>query len=72
MVRGAELDMYDNIRKEMCKKINEMYDADLLLFFARLAVTDVEVLARIVNFSMLKEEADELEADLEKGKEDVK
>lgn len=64
--------MYDNIRKEMCKKINEMSDTDLLLFFARLAVTDVEVLDRIVNFSMLKEEADELEADLEKGEEDVK
>ena len=64
--------MYDNIRKEMCKKINEMSDGDLLLFFVRLAVTDVEVLDRIVNFSMLKKEADELEADLEKGKEDVK
>lgn len=64
--------MYDNIRKEMCKKINEMSDTDLLLFFARLAVTDVEVLDRIVNFSMLKEEADELETDLEKGKEDGK
>lgn len=64
--------MYDNIRKELCKKISEMSDTDLLLFFARLAVTDVEVLDRIVNFSMLKEEADELEADLEKGKEDVK
>ena len=64
--------MYDNIRKKMCKKINEMSDDALLLFFARLAVTDAEVLDRIVNFSMLKEEADELEADLEKGKEDVK
>lgn len=64
--------MYENIRKEMCKKINEMSDKDLLLFFARLAVTDVEVLDRIVNFSMLKEEADELEEDLEKGKVDVK
>lgn len=64
--------MYDNIRKEMCKKINEMSDGALLHFFARLAVTDVEVLDRIVNFSMLKEEADELEADLEKGEEDVK
>ena len=64
--------MYENIRKEMCKKINEMSDTDLLRFFARLAVTDVEVLDRIVNFSMLKEEADELEADLEKGEEDVK
>lgn len=64
--------MYDNIRKEMCKKINEMSDDALLHFFARLAVTDVKILDRIVNFSMLKEEADELEADLEKGKEDVK
>lgn len=64
--------MYDNIRKEMCKKINKLSDNDLLLFFARLAVTDVEVLDRIVNFAMLKEEADELEVDLEKGKEDVK
>lgn len=64
--------MYDNIHKEMCKKINEMADGDLLHFFARLAITDVEVLDKIVNFSMLKEEADELEADLEKGKEDVK
>lgn len=64
--------MYDNIRKEMCKKINEMSDGALLHFFARLAVTDVEVLDRIVNFSMLKEEADELETDLEKRKEDVK
>lgn len=64
--------MYDNIRKEMCKKINEMTDTDLLRFFARLSVTEVEVLDRIVNFAMLKEEADELEEDLEKGKEDVK
>lgn len=64
--------MYDNIRKEMCKKINEMTDTDLLHFFARLSVTEVEVLDRIVNFAMLKEEADELEEDLEKGKEDVK
>ena len=59
--------MYDNIRKEMCKKINEMSDDDLLLFFAHSAVTDVERLDRIINFSILKEEADELEADLEKG-----
>lgn len=64
--------MYDNIRKEMCKKINEMTDTDLLRFFARLAVTDVEILDRIVNFALLKEEADELETDLEKGEEDVK
>lgn len=64
--------MYDNIRKEMCKKINEMTDTDLLRLFARLAVTEVKVLDRIVNFTMLKEEADELEADLEKGEEDVK
>lgn len=64
--------MYDNIRKEMCKNINEMSDKDLLRFFARLVVTDVKILDRIVNFSMLKEEADELEAGLEKGKEDAK
>ena len=64
--------MYDNIRKEMCKKINEMTDTDLLRFFARLAVTKVEILDRIVNFALLKEEADELETDLEKGEEDVK
>lgn len=64
--------MYDNIRKEICKEINEMADGALLNFFARLAVTDVGMLDKIVNFSMLKEEADELEADLEKGKEDVK
>lgn len=64
--------MYDNIRKEMCKNINEMSDKDLLRFFARLGVIDVKILDRIVNFSMLKEEADELEADLEKGEEDVK
>ena len=64
--------MYDNIRKETCKKINELSDNALLHFFARLAVTDVEVLDRIVNFAMLKEEADELEAELAKGKEDVK
>lgn len=64
--------MYDNIRKEMCKKINEMSDVDLFLFFARLAVIDAEALDKIVSFSMIKEVADELEADLEKGKEDVK
>lgn len=64
--------MYDNIRKEMCKNINEMSDKDLLRFFARLAVTEVKILDRIVNFARLKEEADELEADLEKGEEDVK
>ena len=60
--------MYDNIRKELCKKISEMSDTDLLHFFARLAVTEIEVLDRIVNFSMLKEEADEVEEALEKGK----
>lgn len=60
--------MYDNIRKELCKKISEMSDTDLLRFFVHLAVTETEVLYRIVNFSMLKEEADELEEALEKGK----
>ena len=64
--------MYDNIRKEICKNINEMSDKDLLRFFVRLAVTDVKILYRIVNFARLKEEADEVEADLEKGEEDVK
>lgn len=64
--------MYENIRKEMCKKINKMTDNDLLHLFARLAVTEEEVLDRIVNFAMLKEAADEVEANLEKGKEDVK
>lgn len=64
--------MYENIRKEMCKKINKMTDNDLLHLFARLAVTEAEMLDRIVNFAMLKEEADEVEANLEKGKEDVK
>ena len=56
----------------MCKKINKMTDNDLLHLFARLAVTEAEMLDRIVNFAMLKEEADEVEANLEKGKEDVK
>ena len=59
--------MYDNIRQEMCKNINKMSDKDLLLFFARLAVSKAKVIDRIVNVAMLKEEADELEADLEKG-----
>lgn len=63
--------MYDNIRKVMCKKINEMSDDALMLFFARLAITDPQAVDRIVHFSRRKEMADELKTDLEKRKEDV-
>ena len=64
--------MYDGIRKALCKKINEMSDDGLMLFFARLAITDPEAVDRIVHFSRRKETADELKTDLEKSKEDVK
>ena len=61
--------MYENTRKEMCKNINSMSDNNLLLFFAHLAVIDVKILNRIVNFAILKDEVDALEEDLEKGVE---
>lgn len=61
--------MYENTRKEICKKINSMSDNDLILFFAHLAVIDVEILDRIVNFAILKDKVDALEEDLEKGVE---
>lgn len=59
--------MYNNIHKEMCKKINKMSDNVLLRLVSSL---DMDVLDKIVEFAMLKEEADEVEANLEKGKED--
>ena len=59
--------MYDNIHKEMCKKTNKMSDNDLLRLVFSL---DMDVLDKIVEFAMLKEEADEVDANLEKGRED--
>lgn len=56
--------MFDNIRKEICKKINEMDDDALLHYMAHLAVADVEVLDKFINFDKLKAYADALEEEL--------
>lgn len=64
--------MYENIRNKFCKCIKEMSGNDLLLFCACLAVVDTENVNNIVDLEKMKANADEIEAELEKGKEDVK
>lgn len=64
--------MYENIRNKFCKCIKEMSDNDLLLFCAYLAMVNMETVDNIVDLEKMKAAADEVEADLEKGKEDVK
>lgn len=64
--------MYENIRNQFCENIKKMSDNELLLFCACLAMVDTENVNKIIDLEKLKANADEVEADLEKGKEDVK
>lgn len=64
--------MYENIRNKFCENIKGMSDNDLLLFWAYLGVVDTETVDNMIDLEKLKVRADEVEADLEKGKEDVK
>ena len=63
--------MYENIRNQICKNINEMDDTSLLQYIAHLSVVDVALLDKIINFDKLKAYVDAWE-EAEKGKEDVK
>lgn len=64
--------MYENIRNKFCKCIKGMSDNELLLSCAFLAMVDTGNVNEIVDLEKLKANADEFEAALEKGKEDVK
>lgn len=64
--------MYENIRNKYCKCIKEMSDNELLLYCAYLAMMDTENVNSIVDLEKMKANANEIEAELEKGKEDVK
>lgn len=64
--------MYNNIRNKFCENIKGMSDNDFLLFCAYLAMVDTENVNNIIDLEKMKANADEIEADLEKGKEDVK
>jgi len=64
--------MYENIRKQICKNINEMDDATLLQYIAHLSIVDVELLDKFINFDKLKAYVDTWEEKVEKGKEDAK
>lgn len=58
--------MYKNLRKLLCKEINEMDDHCFLYFLARLDLVDIIRLIPIMDFEALKIEADKREKDLEK------
>lgn len=58
--------MYKNLRKLLCKEINEMDDNCFLYFLARLDLVDIIRLIPIMDFEALKIEADKREKDLEK------
>lgn len=64
--------MYENIRNKFCKCIKEMSDNELLLYCAYLAMVDTKNVNTIVDLEKMKANADEIEAELEKGKEDAK
>ena len=64
--------MYKNIRKQICKNINEMDDFSLLQYITHLSVVDVELLDKIIDFDKMRAYVAAWEEDLEKGKEDVK
>lgn len=64
--------MYENIRNQICKNINEMDDTSLLQYIAHLSVVDVALLDKFINFDKLKAYVDTWEEEIEKGKEDVK
>lgn len=58
--------MYKNMRKLLCKEINEMDDHCFLYFLARLELVDIIRLIPIMDFEALKIEVDKREKDLEK------
>ena len=58
--------MYKNMRKLLCKEINEMDDHCFLYFLARLELVDIIRLIPIMDFEALKNEIDKREKDLEK------
>lgn len=60
--------MYENIRNKFCKCIKEMSDNELLLYCAYLAMMDTENVNSIVDLEKMKANANEIEAELEKGK----
>lgn len=64
--------MYENIRNQICKNINEMNDTSLLQYIAHLSVVDVALLDKFINFDKLKAYVNTWEEEIEKGKEDVK
>lgn len=64
--------MYENIRNQFCESIKKMSDNELLLFCASLAMVDTENVNKIIDLEKMKANANEIEAELEKGKEDVK
>ena len=59
--------MYENIRNQICKNINEMTDLDLLKYIAHLAILDVELLDKFINFDKMKAYVDTWEKEIEKG-----
>ena len=64
--------MYENIRKQICKNINEMDDVALLQYIAHLSIVDVELLDKFINFDKLKAYVNTWEENVEKGEEDAK
>ena len=65
--------MYENVRNQICKTINEMGDTCLLQYIAHLSVVDGELLDKFINFDKLKAYVDTWEEELvKKGEEDVK
>lgn len=58
--------MYKNIRKLLCKEINEMDNHRFLYFLAGLDLVDIIRLIPIMDFEALKIEADKEEKNLEK------
>lgn len=60
--------MYENIRNQICKNINEMDDTSLLQYIAHLSVVDVALLDKFINFDKLKAYVDAWEEEAEKGK----
>ena len=57
--------MYKNMRKLLCKEINEMDDHCFLYFLARIDLVDIINLIPIMDFEALKIEANKREKDLE-------
>ena len=64
--------MYENIRNQICKNINEMTDTDLLKYIAHLSVVDVELLDKFINFDKMKAYVDTWEKEIEKEEGYVK